>query len=54
MFHAFKQGGARNERNPTGLGIGLHIAREIAVGHGGDIRYEYAEPHVVFLVDLPL
>ena len=54
MFGAFKQRSIRNDRNPTGLGIGLHIAREIALGHGGDIHYEYVSPHVVFVVELPL
>jgi two-component system, chemotaxis family, sensor kinase Cph1 len=54
LFFAFKDRAYRNERNPTGLGLGLHIARQIVVGHGGQIRYLYEEPHVVFAVELPL
>jgi chemotaxis family two-component system sensor kinase Cph1 len=54
MFTAFKHRGVRNERNPTGLGLGLHIAREIVLGHGGELSYEYVSPRVVFVADLPI
>jgi two-component system, chemotaxis family, sensor kinase Cph1 len=54
MFTAFKHRGVRNERNPTGLGLGLHIAREIVLGHGGELSYEYVAPQVVFIAELPI
>jgi sigma-B regulation protein RsbU (phosphoserine phosphatase) len=34
IFEAYERGGARQS---SGLGLGLHIAREIARAHGGDI-----------------
>lgn len=54
LFTAFKSQALHNERNRTGLGIGLYIAHEIVSGHGGSMRYEYRAPHVVFVVELPL
>ena len=37
-----------------GTGLGLPIAREIAVAHGGGIEFALVEPHgTVFTVDLP-
>jgi PAS domain S-box-containing protein len=38
-----------------GSGLGLSIARQIALAHGGDLTVEAAEPHgTVFHLDLPL
>lgn len=54
LFDPFKRPSLGNERNRTGMGLGLYIAREIVAGHHGAIRYEYAAPHVVFTVTLPL
>jgi signal transduction histidine kinase len=53
LFRAFKDHAPRNERNPGGLGLGLHIAQQIVREHGGQISYGYATPHVVFTVELP-
>ncbi|RYF27632.1 MAG: GAF domain-containing protein [Comamonadaceae bacterium] len=54
LFKPFKQTSLGNARNRTGMGLGLYIAHQIALGHGGSIDYAYAEPHVVFSMTLPL
>ena len=42
------------EREGPGLGLGLHIAREIVVGHGGKLRVESEPGHgATFVVELP-
>lgn len=53
LFSAFKRPQRTNPRNRSGLGLGLYIAHEIAVGHGGSIEYSHAEPYVVFSVRFP-
>jgi signal transduction histidine kinase len=40
VFDTFAQGGDVLVDKPQGIGIGLKIAREVAVAHGGDIAYE--------------
>ncbi len=52
LFSAFKRGSI-NPRNRSGLGLGLYIARRIALEHGGDLRYQYQAPRVVFTIELP-
>jgi two-component system sensor histidine kinase VicK len=53
-FTQLEQGSAqRNHRD--GLGLGLYIAREIVVAHGGTISVDgSAEPGATFVVRLPL
>jgi len=53
LFAPFKASSAGNERNRSGLGLGLYIAHQIAQGHGGTIAYAHQAPHVVFTVHLP-
>jgi two-component system, chemotaxis family, sensor kinase Cph1 len=43
-----------NERNPTGMGLGLHIAHAIAIGHKGSLAYRYDAPWVIFAAEIPL
>ncbi|MDI3383936.1 ATP-binding protein [Xenophilus aerolatus] len=54
LFSAFKRQTQPNVRNKGGLGLGLHIARAIAVAHGGTIDYTHADPYVVFSARFPL
>ncbi|WPB56023.1 ATP-binding protein [Xylophilus sp. GOD-11R] len=54
LFNPFKRQSLGNERNRTGLGLGLYIAHQIVQGHGGSIDYSFDEPQVVFTVRLPL
>jgi light-regulated signal transduction histidine kinase (bacteriophytochrome) len=53
LFTPYKRSSLGNERNRGGLGLGLHIAREIALAHGGTLAYGYEEPLVVFTLELP-
>ncbi|CAN7195423.1 ATP-binding protein [Acidovorax sp. LjRoot117] len=53
LFTPFKSSSVGNERNRSGLGLGLYIAHQIAQGHGGTIVYTHQPPHVVFTVHLP-
>jgi signal transduction histidine kinase len=40
---------------PQGSGLGLSIAREIVLAHGGSITFVQRQPHgTVFQVDLPV
>ncbi len=41
-------------RSPAGAGLGLAIAREIVLSHGGSISAETHDPGVTFRVELPL
>jgi light-regulated signal transduction histidine kinase (bacteriophytochrome) len=52
LFQAFKRADD-NGRHRGGLGLGLHIANEIARAHGGSLRYSHVPPHVVFTLWLP-
>ncbi len=54
LFDPFKHTSLANPRNRNGVGLGLYIARQIVVGHGGSLSYDYLEPTVVFTVRLPL
>ncbi|MGI5240921.1 sensor histidine kinase [Dactylosporangium sp. CA-139066] len=47
LFERYAGGGADS------VGLGLWIARELARAHGGDARYEPADPGACFVVTLP-
>ncbi len=53
LFNPFKRQSLGNERNKSGLGLGLYIANEIVTAHRGSIGYSFDNPHVVFTVRLP-
>ncbi len=53
LFAAFMRESGANTRNKGGLGLGLHIAQALVTGHGGEIAYRYASPHVVFTARFP-
>ncbi len=54
LFVPFKRHAIDNQRNKGGLGLGLYIAHEIAVGLGGSLTYSYddAKGEVVFTATL--
>lgn len=54
LFKPFKVSSLGNARNRSGMGLGLYIAHQIALGHGGSIEYAYEAPQVVFRMRLPL
>ena len=49
LFSRFSNAGD----NPQSIGLGLWIVRELARAHGGDVRYEPADPGACFVVTLP-
>lgn len=54
LFDPFKRVSLDNARNRGGMGLGLHIVRQIVLEHGGSIAYSYVAPSVLFRVTLPL
>ena len=53
LFSAFKRRVGPNERNKSGLGLGLHIAQAIVKSHNGSIAYSHVDGQVVFTVRIP-
>jgi chemotaxis family two-component system sensor kinase Cph1 len=53
LFQPLKERSVGNERNPSGLGLGLYIASEIVKGHQGSLRYGHADEQVTFTVRFP-
>jgi two-component system, chemotaxis family, sensor kinase Cph1 len=53
LFRAFKRESVGNRANQRGLGLGLFITNEIAVGHGGRVDVESADGLTTFRVTLP-
>lgn len=55
LFEPFYRATNASVRNYPGVGLGLHITRELVERHGGRIRVESAEGEgSTFVVDLPL
>ena len=54
IFEPLKRGRAADvATHSKGLGLGLYIAREIAKGHGGDVRAQSISGRTTFAVQLP-
>ena len=53
LFDPFKATSMNNARNRTGMGLGLYIAHEVAIGHSGAIDYVPGDGIVSFAVRLP-
>jgi light-regulated signal transduction histidine kinase (bacteriophytochrome) len=53
LYNPFKRLSANNARNKGGMGLGLYIARQIMLEHGGTIDYSYQAPYVRFTLHLP-
>ena len=53
MFDPLKRGTANDEFGGDSLGLGLYIAREITVAHGGQINVHVHAAATVFAVSLP-
>ena len=52
LFQPFYRGSVRN--SAQGLGLGLYIACQIALGHGGDLRVESDEFETKFTFRMPI
>jgi chemotaxis family two-component system sensor kinase Cph1 len=53
LFDPFKSESVGNIRNPGGLGLGLYIASEVALGHGGVLNYSHDGVRVKFTMTMP-
>jgi signal transduction histidine kinase len=53
IFERFGRGDASRSRNTGGAGLGLPIARGLAMAHGGDLGYVDSPAGATFRVDLP-
>ena len=53
IFERFGRGDASRSRDTGGAGLGLPIARGLAVAHGGDLTYADSPAGARFRVDLP-
>jgi sigma-B regulation protein RsbU (phosphoserine phosphatase) len=54
LFQPFFRGGDAAERHAKGLGLGLHIASEIAKAHGGCISVSSSAEQTVFEFRMPI
>ncbi len=53
LFDPFKGSSFDNTANPTGMGLGLYIADQVARAHAGSLAYAWRDGQVVFEVVLP-
>jgi len=54
LFDPFKRQSAGNERNRTGMGLGLYIAHQVVRGHGGTLVHVGGDGTVTFEARIPL
>jgi signal transduction histidine kinase len=52
LFEPFRSGRSEGQRS-EGLGLGLFIAKAIAVAHGGDVEADFAHDATTFRLVLP-
>jgi PAS domain S-box-containing protein len=54
LFEPFRRGSPADASGPRGLGLGLHIAKQIAVAHGGSISvHSSPDEGTTFCLELP-
>ena len=53
LFQAFKRAGDPSAVRRNGLGLGLYIAQQIMLAHGGTLGYASDAPYVVFTATFP-
>jgi signal transduction histidine kinase len=53
FFEPFVQADSSDSRPVEGMGLGLHVARRLARGHGGDVRAAVCGGRAVFRLHLP-
>lgn len=54
LFERFYRGDPSRNRRVEGVGLGLALSREIAQGHGGDLKVSQGQGLIVFELVLPL
>ncbi len=54
LFDPFKRQSAGNERNRSGMGLGLYIAHEVVKGHRGTLVHVAGDGTVTFEARIPL
>jgi signal transduction histidine kinase len=54
LFEPFKRGSLDNPTNPRGLGLGLYIAYQIALAHGGSIHATTRDGKTCMRTTLPV
>jgi hypothetical protein len=53
VFNPFRGTLEKNRGKAKGLGLGLYVARQIALAHGGDLEAQSTEQETVFVLRLP-
>ena len=54
LFDPFKRQSSANDRNPTGMGLGLYIAHQVVRGHRGTLVHVGGDGTVTFEARIPL
>lgn len=53
VFNEFAQASSGNQRPTLGLGLGLPIARTLAIANNGDLTYQREQGETQFVLRLP-